>query len=195
MVEAPKQNRDSKRSKAESREAGLITGRRRGDALYKARGSCRNCGRSIEEHNIVLVVVWKLPRELGGRLEQGNLWAICEECNAARKEYFDSGGATWIRDLTKLKSVHVRLGETLLAFKGELVPAQMMEVIAHQDDWKKRVRELRYLGWEINVFNPKLPNGRVSSFYKLLKSAPWSDDPTRVIRQYERQRAERNRKR
>ena len=159
VVEVPKQNRNGKRSIADSREAGLITGRRRGEALYKARGRCSNCGRSIEEHNIVLVVVWKLPREMGGPVEQANPGAICEECNAAKEKYFDSGGAAWIRDVMKLKSVHVRLGETLIAFKGEPVPAQIMDIVAHQDDWKKRVRELRYLGWAIDVFNPKLPNG------------------------------------
>jgi hypothetical protein len=182
-------------STASSQIAGQITGRLRGEALYKARGSCSNCGRSIEEHDVVLVVVWKVPREFGGLIEHNSPWAICEECNVAKKEYFDSGGAAWIRDLMKLKSVHVRLGETLIAFKGEPVPDQIMDIVGHQDDWKKRVRELRYLGWEIDVFSPKLPNGRVSSFYKLVKSAPWPDDPTRVIRRYEQERAERNRKR
>ena len=128
-------------------------------------------------------------------MEQANLWAICEECNAVKKTYLNSGAAAWMRDVMRLKSVHLRLGETLVAFKGEPVPAQMMHVIANQDDWKKRVRELRYLGWEVSVFNPKRHNGRVSTFYKLVKSAPWHDDPTGVIRQYERERAERNRKR
>jgi len=144
---------------------------------------------------VVLVVVWKVPREFGGRPEHDAPWAICEECNTAKKKYFDSGGAARIQNLMKLKSIHVRLGETLIAFNGEPVPAPMMDVVAQQDDWKKRVRELRYLGWEIKVFKPKLWNGRVSSFYKLVKSAPWPDDPTGVIRKYERERAERNRKR
>jgi hypothetical protein len=86
----------------------------------------------------------------------------------------------------------MRIGETLKAFKGEPVPAQVMDFVANQDDWKKRARELRYLGWRIHVFNRKPPNGRVSSFYKLLKSTEWPADPTAVIRRYEQDRAKRN---
>lgn len=90
-------------------------------------------------------------------------------------------------------SVHVRLGETLKAFKGEPVPAATLDFVANQDDWKKRVRELRYLGWKIETFNRKLSKGgRVSSYYRLVKACSWPDDPTSVIRQYKRDRAERN---
>lgn len=92
------------------------------------------------------------------------------------------------------ESIHVRLGETLKAFKGEAVPAATLEFVANQDDWKKRVRELRYLGWEIKTFNRKLSRGgRVSSYYRVTKYSPWPEDPTGVIRQYERDRAGRNR--
>ncbi len=91
-------------------------------------------------------------------------------------------------------SVHVRLGETLKAFKGDPVPAATLDYVANQDGWKKRVRELRYLGWEIESFNRKVgEGGRVSSYYRLVKSRPWPEDPTGIIRQYERDRAERNR--
>jgi hypothetical protein len=69
----------------------------------------------------------------------------------------------------------------------------MMEFVSNQDDWKKRLRELRYLGWEIDGFNPNQPNGRVPSFYRLVKAAPWPEDPTGVIRRYEQERAKRNR--
>jgi hypothetical protein len=91
------------------------------------------------------------------------------------------------------KSVHVRLGETLKAFKGEPVDAATLRFVANQGDWKKRVRELRYLGWDIRVFNRRLAGGKVSSFYQLRRSQPWPEDPTGVIRQYERDRAGRNR--
>ena len=90
-------------------------------------------------------------------------------------------------------SVHVRLGETLKAFRGEPVPATTLEFVANQGDWKKRIRELRYLGWDVKTFNRKLSeHGRISSYYRLVKPRPWPEDPTAVIRQYERDRAERN---
>lgn len=86
----------------------------------------------------------------------------------------------------------MRLGETLKAFNGQPVAAATLELVADQDDWKRRIRELRYLGWEITTFNRKLPGGRVSSYYRLDKSKPWPPDPTGTIREYERKRAQRN---
>jgi hypothetical protein len=69
---------------------------------------------------------------------------------------------------------------------------KLAEAIANQDDWKKRLRELRYLGWEIETFNRRVSSTRVSSFYRLVKSRPWPADPTGDIRRYERERAVRN---
>jgi hypothetical protein len=91
------------------------------------------------------------------------------------------------------RSVHIRLGETLKTFTGEAVSAATLDFVANQDEWKKRIRELRYLGWEIKAFKRKLSEGcRVSSYYQLVKSHPWPEDPTGAIRQYEHDRAERN---
>ena len=172
-----------------------ISSRLRGEVLYRARGSCSNCGRNIEIDGIVLVVDLKIPREQGGMAEPDNLWAICEECNAGTKSCFKSVDAVWMRDVMALNSVHMRLGETLKVFMGAPVPAQMMAFVSNQDDWRKRLRELRYLGWEIDVLNPNQPNGRVSSFYKLVKAMQWPEDPTAVIRRYEQERAKRNKNR
>lgn len=175
------------------RDTSGISIRLRAQVLHMARGRCGNCGRSIEKHGIVLVADHKVPREWGGETAAENLWAICEECNSGKKNYFKSVDADWMRKVMVHKSVHVRLGETLKAFDGQPVPASTLEFVANQDDWKKRVRELRYLGWEIKTFNRKLSEGgRISSYYQLLKASPWPDDPTRVIRKYERDRAERN---
>jgi hypothetical protein len=174
------------------RDTVQINPRLRAQVLHTARERCGMCGRTIQKHGIVLVVDHKIPRDWGGLTEAENLWAICEECNAGKKNYFKSVDAVWMRDVMKHKSVHIRLGETLKAFKPEPVPSQVMNFVANQDDWKKRVRELRYLGWSIKVFNRKQPNGRVSSFYKLMQATAWPDDPTGVIRRYERERALRN---
>jgi hypothetical protein len=177
------------------RDTTQINLRLRAQALHAARGRCMNCGRSVGKHGIVLVVDHKIPREWGGLTDSDNLWAVCEDCNAGKKNYFKSVDAEWMRDVMGHKSIHMRIGETLKAFNGEPVSAEILDFVANQDDWKKRARELRYLGWKIDVFNRKQPRGRVSSFYKLVQSAPWPDDPTGVIREYERQRASRNRSR
>ena len=166
--------------------------RLRAQAFHAARGRCGTCGRSIEKHGVVLVVDHKIPREWGGETVPENLEAICEDCNSGKKAYFKSVDAEWMRDVMGCKSVHVRLGETLKAFKGAPVDAATLEFVANQDDWKKRLRELRYLGWEIGTFNRRISEARVSSFYRLVRSRPWPADPTGVIRQYERDRAKRN---
>lgn len=176
-----------------ARDTRQINPRLRAQALHAARGRCGMCGRSVEQHGIVLVIDHKVPREWGGPTEPDNLWAICEECNQGKKNYFDSVDADWMRKAMAHKSVHVRLGETLKAFRGEAVPAATLEFVANQDDWKKRIRELRYLGWKIATFNRRLEGGRVSSFYRVIEYKPWPEDPTDLIRRYERERAERNR--
>src|SRR5665213_177291 len=59
-------------------------------ALHAARGRCGMCGQTIEKHGVVLVVDHKIPRDWGGLTEAENLWAICEACNAGKKNYFES---------------------------------------------------------------------------------------------------------
>ena len=95
--------------------------------------------------------------------------------------------------MKEIRSVHLRIGETLKAFQSELVPTAILKFVANQDDWKKRIRELRYLGWEVKTFNRRVSDTRVSSFYRLVQSQPWPNDPTGDIRRYERERAKRNR--
>jgi 5-methylcytosine-specific restriction endonuclease McrA len=176
-----------------ARDTSQISIRLRAQALHAAKSRCGMCGRTIEKHGVVLVVDHKVPREWGGLTEPDNLWAICEDCNAGKKNYFKSVDAEWMRKVMGHESVHVRLGETLKAFKGQPVPAATLEFVANQDDWKKRIRELRYLGWKIETFNKKLEGGRVSSFYQVVEHRPWPDDPTGWIRRYEQERAMRNR--
>jgi len=152
------------------------------------------CGRTIEKHGIALVVDHKIPREWGGSSEAENLWAICEECNHGKKNLFASVDLVAVRNAIKHKSVHVRIGELLkeLSKGGESVPSYLIEFVANQDDWQKRLRELRYLGWKIKPSRKKMPNGRVQSTYKLENFTEWPPNPSEWIRKYEQDRAERN---
>jgi hypothetical protein len=152
------------------------------------------CGRSAEKHGVVLVSIHEVSREREGNTVSDNLQVVCEQCHAGMEGSFELPDPAWMGAVMSHRSVHVRLGETLKAFKGEPVPAATLNFVANQGAWKKRIRELRYLGWEIETFNRKQSEGgRVSSCYRLVKSRPWPADPTGVIRQYERDRAERNR--
>ena len=71
MLNVTNRRRKGKGPKARSRDTDSITGRIRGEALYRARGRCSNCGRSIEKHNVVLVVDYKIPRALGRAARTG----------------------------------------------------------------------------------------------------------------------------
>ena len=169
-----------------------INGRLRVEVLRMARGRCQMCGRSIEADGVKLQVDHKIPQAWGGTNEVDNLWALCEECNHGKKDLFASQDDN-VKSVLKYDSVHERIGELLKLNFNMWVPSQLIEFVANQDDWKKRMRELRYLDWNINVKRQKQPSGRVTSSYMLTKFGKWPKDPTRWIRQFEKDRADTNR--
>jgi 5-methylcytosine-specific restriction endonuclease McrA len=178
------------------RDATPTNSKTRALVLHAAHGRCGMCGRTIEKHGITLVVDHKIPREWGGKTEPENLWAICEECNQGKKNLFASVDSAAMRSAIRHDSVHVRIGELLKgAGVGEPVPSHMIDIVANQDEWRKRLRELRYLGWEIIASRANLPGGRFQSAYRLDKFTDWPTDPSGWIRNYEQERAKRNKDR
>jgi hypothetical protein len=91
------------------------------------------------------------------------------------------------------RSVHVRIGELLKASRGRPVSSELIAIVANQEDWQKRTRELRYLGWHIDVTKSTIPSGRVRSSYTVKRFTDWPPDPSGWIRKYESNRAKRNR--
>lgn len=164
----------------------------RAAVLGRAHGRCQMCGRTVTQHNVVLVVDHKIPVDWGGSNEEENLWALCEDCNAGKKAYFASQDQELMRGVMQHKSVHVRIGELLKRNLGRPVPAPLVELVADQEDWRKRTRELRYLGWEIDATRRKLESGKVESYYTLRKFKDWPDDPSKWIRDFEKRRADEN---
>lgn len=173
------------------RDAQPINQKLRAFILYRDKG-CRMCGRTPFEDGVKLHIDHKIPREWGGKTEEDNLWALCDECNAGKKNHFAGQDPELMRPVMNHKSVHVRIGELLKAYPEKLVPCDVIEFVANRDDWPKRTRELRYLGWEITVIKRKNDRGRVKAWYRLDKAVPWPDNPTQVIQEYERDRARRN---
>lgn len=169
-----------------------INGRLRAAVLHLAKGRCQMCGKTVADDGVKLQVDHKIPQAWGGTNEVENLWALCTECNHGKKDLFASQDEKVKRVLSH-RSVHVRIGELLKENIGHPVPAQLIEFVANQDDWKKRTRELRYLGWKIEVTKLKQPSGRVRSFYKLTEFHQWPADPTKWIREFEESRAATNR--
>jgi len=178
-------------------DEGGVNIRIRAEVLHSARGRCQMCGRTVAEDGIKLVVDHKRPRAWGGSNERENLWAICEPCNAGKQAYFSSLNVTdeFMKRITAHDSVHVRIGETLKAVGvGKRTPPELLDVVADQEDWHKRLRELRYpvIGWEIDTLGYKTESRRKKVDYVLRSYQPWPDDPTGKIRTFERERDRRN---
>lgn len=171
---------------------GSVNIRIRAAVLNRAHGRCQMCGRTIAQHGIVLVVDHKIPQDWGGTNDDDNLWALCEDCNAGKKAYFASQNQDLMQGVMHHKSIHVRIGELLKRNFRKPVPAPLIELVAGQEDWKKRTRELRYLGWKIDASRRKLQSGKVESYYTLKKFKAWPENPTAWIRDFERKRAAAN---
>ena len=130
--------------------------------------------------------------------DRQNLWAICEECNSGKKAFFTSlnTSSQLMKNVMAHGSVHVRIGELLKAVGiGKRTPSSLLEVVADQDKWQKRLRELRYpvIGWDIDTFLYKGPSGRKQADYILKSYKEWPDNPTETIRQFEKDRERKNR--
>lgn len=173
----------------------------RAQVIRAAHGRCQMCGRTVERHGVTLVVDHKLPRDWGGTNDRENLWAICEDCNAGKKSYFSSLNVApeMMASIMKHKSVHVRIGELLKSFGvGRPVPSFLIEEVSgeNQDDWNKRLRELRYpvIGWKIDFERHRGPSGKSRVNYILRSYRPWPEDPSGTIRRFEKERQERNRR-
>jgi 5-methylcytosine-specific restriction endonuclease McrA len=169
----------------------------RAEVIHAAHGRCQMCGRSVDKHGIALVVDHKKPRDWGGANDRDNLWAICEECNAGKKAYFSSLRANTeiMKVVMAHDSVHMRIGELLKAVGiGNRTSSQLIDIVADQDDWQKRLRELRYpvIGWEIDTKLYRTDSGRKQCDYILRSFKAWPDDPTGAIRRFEAERQKRN---
>lgn len=168
-----------------------VSQRIRAEILHVANGRCSMCGKTIDLHGITLVIDHKIPKDWGGSDEAENLWAICEDCNGGKKNFFGSQDQSLMRKIMAFPSIHVRIGETLKYFEGKPVPSYVIEFVAGQDEWRKRLRELRYLGWRIPATKKKNTSGRVKSFYTVKHHEPWPPDPSGWIQDYEKKRAAR----
>lgn len=139
---------------------------------------CAQCGRTPDEDNVKLHVDHKVPKEWGGSDEIENLQALCSECNEGKKHYFESLGADTaegVLEAANLDSPHRRIAEALRAAYPHSIRTDVLEAIAqskqYQEDWQKRLRELRELdGWEIGV--KKAKEGRRFMTYYYLKEDP-----------------------
>ena len=120
--------------RTEPAPSGQLSQRIRAQLIHSARGRCSMCGRTIERHGISLIVDHKIPRAWGGSDSVENLWVVCEDCNAGKKDYFASQDQNLMRSIMRHSSVHVRIGETLKAFAGKPTPSYLLDFVSGQDE-------------------------------------------------------------
>jgi len=143
---------------------------------------CAQCGQSVADDGVALQVDHKWPLHLGGSDEVENLQALCISCNHGKKDFYEdfNGFRSEIIRASEYQEPHKRIGELLKAFAahGRATPGILIEMVAsaiqYQDDWQKRTRELRELGWEISVRKHK-ESGRVNSSYILTNWTEWPE--------------------
>ncbi|EFV14125.1 HNH endonuclease [Segniliparus rugosus] len=162
-----------------------ISSKVRGEVLSAKR--CAQCGKTPAEDHVKLEVDHKIPHSWGGTDSIENLQPLCAQCNHDKQAFYSSMDPyeSQIRAATEHREPHRRIGELLKAFHaaGVECPAQVIGVVAsmhqHQDDWQKRMRELRELGWDYTTSKHK-ENGRVVSYYRLTAFTDWPDGSIRA---------------
>jgi 5-methylcytosine-specific restriction endonuclease McrA len=164
-----------------SQPKGAHSGISKTDRAYVLRNQrCSQCGRTPDEDKVKLHVDHKIPREWGGTNDRDNLQALCSECNEGKKNYYATYDkfAGQIKLAVNYDEPHRRIGELLKAFDGEPVRGDLLERVAsskqYQEDWQKRLRELRTLGWNISVSRSKI-EGRIVASYALEHAEPWPE--------------------
>lgn len=158
-----------------------ISEKRRAQVLAPQR--CAQCGKTPLEDGVKLVVDHKVPQEWGGGDEAENLQPLCEECNGGKKSWFATynSHADEIQKAINHDEVHRRIGELLKAFEGEWIYTELIGIVASaqafQEDYQKRLRELRTLGWQIPVQKRYGESARVRTYYKCTHWEPWPQGP------------------
>lgn len=144
---------------------------------------CAQCGKTPLEDEVKLVVDHKVPQEWDGGDEIENLQPLCEDCNGGKKAWFATydAHAEEIRTAINHEEVHRRIGELLKAFEREWVYTELIGIVAsaqaYQEDYQKRLRELRTLGWVIPHQKRYDEGARVRTYYKCVSWEPWPDGP------------------
>lgn len=169
-----------------------ISPRPRAEVLAPQR--CAQCGQRPLEDHIKLVVDYKVPLSWGGDVELENLQPLCEECHAGKRDYFRSfeAYAEQIRAAIGHDEPQKRIGELLKAFDGGWVRSDLLGIVASaknfQEDWQRRLRDLRFLGWDYQHEKRYGEGSRVRTYYRLTKSANWPENIARAIRAEEAKR-------
>lgn len=147
---------------------------------------CAQCGRTPSEDGVKLHVDHKVPQSWGGTNDADNLQALCSECNEGKRDHYATFAdqAPEILKAFTFDEPHRRIGEALKAAYPNELRGDLLERVAsakqYQEDWQKRLRELRVLGWKIS-WSRRNEQGRSVVYYRLDDLPPeWPDGSIRA---------------
>jgi len=169
-----------------------ISLRLRAEVLAPAR--CAQCGRTPARDGVVLNVDLRVPPDWGGTNDPENLQPLCEECQEGKRQYLQTYApySEQIRLAASFDEPQKRIGELLKALAGQWVPTDLIGIVAsakeYQEDYQRRIRDLRFLGWEVTQQKRHHEGARVKVYYRLVHAAPWPDNIRAAITAEERRR-------
>ena len=150
----------------------------------------------MAEDSIKLQADHKIPHNWGGPTTLENLEAVCSLCNSGKRDFFATFDDAEMEKLVKIESVHARLAEVLRLRGNVGVPSWFLEFVANvndfQEDWQRRLRELRSLGIDYSFKKARHPSGKVETTYKLEKWKDLPSDPAAEVKRVEKARRSAN---
>jgi len=169
-----------------------ISARLKAQAL--ATGRCGLCGKTPMQHNVVLEVDLRVPADWGGANDPENLWALCEGCHEGWQQHLNTYApyTEQISHAATFDEPQKRIGELLKAFSGDWVPSDLIGIVAsakdYQEDYQRRIRDLRFLGWQYQQQKRYHEGARVKSYYRLIHAEPWPENIRATISAEEKRR-------
>jgi hypothetical protein len=163
-----------------------ISDRRRAEILLRQR--CGQCGKTPLDDGVKLVVDYRVPPSWGGDSAPENLQPLCEQCRDGKRDYYKSfeSMSAQIRAAIGHAEPQKRIGELMKALDMQWVRSDLIAIVAsaqsHQEDWHRRLRDLRFLGWDYEFEHRYDEGSRVTTYYRLLRSAPWPEHIPEAIR-------------
>ena len=170
--------------------AGAVDRKTRFRVLLRDGGRCQMCGLQAKDAERPLQIDHRIPQSWDGTSDDDNLWTLCEPCNQGKRDFFETITDPDVRAALQHPQIHMRIGELLKAKAGAWVPkSQLLLVAWTHEDWEKRMRELRSIGWDYES-RRRNENGRVRTDFRLTSWEPWPENIAGTIRANESKRRE-----
>ena len=110
---------------------------------------CRTCGRGVN-NKVKLTIDHIIPVDWGGKTEESNLQALCEECNRGKKAWVAGAPSNIMKEVMKEKTVEGRIEALFKNFPNQDIPSSIIQLASRGAlDWQRALRRIRARGKKI----------------------------------------------